>query len=147
MSQITVEPQPKIDTLVTDAATGAGLRRTEYSGTAWFGDKPQVGPMMVVRTQPAIAQSPFFLPDSLPYRAETATAAVLAVTVAIQSAPDGSHQVTEVRANLAADPRNPAVAWVQVQLLAGITVPLGVSYRVDVLVLPGAVLTSEPPAG
>jgi hypothetical protein len=147
MSQITVEPQPRIDTLVTDAATGVQLRRTEYSGVAWYGDKPQVGPMMVVRSQPAIAQSPFFLPDSLPYRADAAASAVVAVSVAIQSAPDGAHQVTELRAGLVADPRNPAVAWVQVQLLAGITVPLGVSYRVDVLVAPGAVLTGDPAAG
>ena len=47
----------------------------------------------------------------------------IAITVAIQSAPDEGHQVLEVHAALVADPRNPAVAWVQVQLLAATRMP------------------------
>lgn len=140
-SQIAVEPQPRIDTLVIDAPTGAQRRRTEYAGAVWFGGKPELtGFGIVTMGMAAQVQSPFFLPDSLPYRADAAAAAVIAITAAIQSAPDESHQVVELHAGLVADPRNPAVAWVQVQLLAGIRTPTAISYRVDVLVPPDAVL-------
>jgi hypothetical protein len=140
-SQLAIEPQPRIDTLVTDAPTGAQRRRTEYSGAVWFGGKPEItGFGMVTMARAAQVQSPFFLPDSLPYRAEAATTATIAITVAVQSAPDEGHQVLELHAGLVADPRNPAVAWVQVQLLAGIRTPTAISYRVDVLVAPDAVL-------
>lgn len=137
---IVIEPQPRIDTLVTDAPTGLTVRRTEYSGTAWFGGRPQFTSFgMVTRSQAARVESPFYLPDSLPYRADAAATAVVTVSVAIQSAPDEGHQVGESRAMLAVDPRNPAIAWVQVQLLAGIHTPTAVSYRVNVLVPPEAV--------
>jgi hypothetical protein len=145
---IAVEPQPRIDTLVTDAASGTARRRTEYSGTVWFGGKPQLTSYgMVTRSQAARVESPFFLPDSLPYRADAAATALVAVSVAVQSAPDEGHQVAEHRAGLIVDPRNPAVSWVQVQLVAGIHTPTAISYRVDVLVPPEAVLDGNAPAG
>jgi hypothetical protein len=142
---IAVEPQPRIDTLTTDAASGAQLRRTEYSGTTWFGGKPQFTDFgTITRTQAARVQSPFYLPDSLPYRA--GTPALVAMSVAVQSAPDEAHQVLEYRAELVPDPRNLAVAWVQVQLLAAIQTPTGLSYRVTVLVALDGVLTQPPGA-
>src|SRR5262245_35408225 len=139
---IEVEPQPRIDVLVTDAATGAQRRRTTYCGTVWFGGtRPQVTGMGVItRSQPAMVQSPWYLPDSLPYRVDAAGSALVAVTVAIQSAPDEAHQVIAYRAGLEVDPRNPAVAWLQVQVQAAIRMPTAVSYRVEVVVPPDAVL-------
>jgi hypothetical protein len=144
---IEVEPQPRIDTLVVDASTGAQRRRTEYSGTVWFGGgRPQFTSFgTVTRSQAARVESPFYLPDSLPYRADAASSAVVAVSVAVQSAPDHAHQVVQYRAALVADPRNPVVAWVQVQLLAAIHIPTAISYRVDVLVPPEVVLAGEAP--
>jgi hypothetical protein len=140
---IAVEPQPRIDTLTTDAASGTQLRRTEYAGTVWFGGKPQLtGYGTITMSQAARVQTPFFLPDSLPYRAGTGV--LIAMTVAVQSAPDEAHQVLEYKAELVPDPRNPAVAWVQVHVLAAIRTPTALSYRVDVLVEPGGVLAQAP---
>jgi hypothetical protein len=146
---IQVEPQPRIDTLVTEAVSGATRRRTEYTGTVWFGgSRPQfTGFGVVTRSQAAKVESPFYLPDSLPYRADAAGSAVVVLSVAVQSAPDEGHQVVEHRAALVPDPRNPVVAWVQVQLLAAIYIPTAISYRVDVLVSPDAVLAGDASAG
>jgi hypothetical protein len=140
-----VEPQPRIDTLVTDAATGATLRRTEYRGTAWYGKRPEVGSVAVSSTmRTAQVDAPFYLPDSLPYRADLTATAIIAVSVAIQAAADETHYVIDYRGLLGPDPRNPQVAWAQLQLLAFTRTPTAVNYRVDVLVPPDAVLTADP---
>ncbi|OGO58673.1 MAG: hypothetical protein A2V85_15365 [Chloroflexi bacterium RBG_16_72_14] len=141
-SLIDVVPQPRIDTLVTDAATGLQRRRTEYSGTVWFGGRPQVTSYgTLTRTAFASIESPFFLPDSLPYRPDPLEDALIVVSVAIQGAEDKAHQILEYRAGLEPDPRNPAVCWMQLQVIARSMVPLAVSYRVDALVAMNAILT------
>ena len=138
---IEVEPQPRIDVLVTDAATGGQLRRTTYAGTVWFGGRPQVGGgVMITRSQMAVVQSPFYLPDSLRYRADQIASALIAITVAVQSSPEHSHHVASAQARLDPDSRNPAVAWLQVQLLAAVATPTGISYRVEVVAPPDTVL-------
>jgi hypothetical protein len=143
-SPIDVVPQPRIDTLVTDAATGLQRRRTEYAGTVWFGGRPQVtGFGTVTRTSMAGIESPFFLPDSLPYRPDPLEDAVVACTVAIQGAEEGTHQVLDCRAGLVPDPRNPAVCWMQLQVVARSMVPLAVSYRVVAVVALNGVLSAE----
>ena len=91
----------------------------------------------------ALIESPFFLPDSLPYRPDPLSDAQVVATVAVQGAEDEAHQIVEVHAGLVADPRNPAVCWVQVQVRARSATPLGVSYRVDVLVAMNGILTEE----
>src|SRR5262245_27439841 len=140
-AMIEVEPQPRIDVLVVDAATGERRRRTTYAGTVWFGGRPQIsGGMVITRSQMAIVQSPFYLPDSLSYRADQAASALVAVTVAIQSAPEHSHQLASAQARLEPDPRNPAVAWLQVLVQGAVATPTGVSYRVEVVLPPEAVL-------
>lgn len=135
-----VEPQPRIDTLVVDAMTGGQRRRTEYTGTAWYGSRPDIdGLVMVTRTGASRLEQPFFLPDSLPYRSDMAASALVACSVAIQSAADETHQLVDYRAFLAPDPRNPAVSWLQLQLRAFTRTPIAVSYRVDVVAPPEAV--------
>jgi hypothetical protein len=147
-SPTSVEPQPRIDTLVTDAVTGAAVRRTEYRGTAWYGSRPNVGSVMVTTTMgTARIETPFFLPDSLPYRADLAGSAVIVVSVAVQSAADETHQLIDYRATLEPDPRNPQVAWVRLELRAFTWTPTAVSYAVDVLVSPEAVLAAGTPGG
>jgi hypothetical protein len=141
-SLIDIVPQPRIDTLVTDAATGLQRRRTEYSGTVWFGGRPQVTSYgTLTRTAFASIESPFFLPDSLPYRPDPLEDALIVVSVAIQGGEDKAHQILEYRAGLVPDPRNPAVCWMQLQVIARAMVPLAVSYRVDALVAMNAILT------
>jgi hypothetical protein len=139
MSNIEVVPQPRLDTVVTDAAGGGDRRRTEYSGTVWFGGRASLGAVSMQRL--AAIESPFFLPDSLPYRPDPLNDAQVAATIAIQGAADGEHQLAEVRAALVPDPRNPVVCWVQLQVLGRAMVPLGVSYRVVVQVALNGILT------
>jgi hypothetical protein len=143
-SQIDVIPQPRIDTLVTDATTGMQRRHTEYTGTVWFGGRPQVtGFGTVTRTSMAVIKSPFFLPDSLPYRPDPLEDAVVACSVAIQGAEEGAHQVLECRAGIRPDPRNPAVCWMQLEVVGRSMVPLAVSYRVVATVAMNGVLATE----
>lgn len=147
-SPTSVEPQPRIDTLVTDAVSGATLRRTEYRGTAWYGTRPNVGSVFVTSSMgTARIESPFFLPDSHPYRTDAAGAARIVVSVAIQAAGDDAHLVMDYRATLEPDPCNPAVSWLQLQLAAFTRTPTAISYQVDVLVPPDVVLVSDPAAG
>ena len=136
---IDVVPQPRVDTLVIDAATGAQRRRTEYTGTVWFAGRPNLGGATIVRF--ATIETPFFLPDSLPYRPDPLNDAQVVVAVAIQGAEEGSHQIADYRAGLVADPRNPAVCWIQLQVRARAAAPFAVSYRVDVLVAMNGILT------
>ncbi len=143
MADIATEvlPQPRIDTLVTDAATGAQRRRTEYTGTVWFGGRPQVtGYGTVSRTQAAMIERPFFLPDSLPYRPDPLDDALVVCSVALQGAEDESHQILDYRASLVADPRNAAVSWIQLQVAARARTPLAISYRVTAVVALNALL-------
>ena len=135
---IEVVPNPRIDTLVVDAASGLQRRRTEYTGTVWFAGRPSLSGMTVSRL--AQIESPFFLPDSLPYRPDPLNDAQVVATVAVQGSEEGAHQVVDVHAGLVADPRNAAVCWVQVQVRARAATPLGVSYRVDVLVALNGIL-------
>jgi hypothetical protein len=142
---IEVVPNPRIDTLVVDAASGLQRRRTEYTGTVWFAGRPSLSGMTVSRL--AQIESPFFLPDSLPYRTDLVGTALVACSVAIESAVDEDHQLARHGATLAPDPRDPAVSWVQLELVGRFKSPLAVSYRVDVIVPPEAVAPSGPGAG
>ena len=143
-SMIDVVPQPRIDTLVVDAVSGTQRRRTEYSGTVWFGGRPQVtGYGTVTHTAFASIESPFFLPDSLPYRPDPLADALVTCAVAIQGAEDRSHQILDYRAGLVADPRNPAVCWIQLQVIARAVVPLAVSYRVNAVVAMNGIITTD----
>ena len=140
-----IDVQPRIDTLVT-SVSGAPGRRTEYAGLAWYGDKPDVGAtLMVAANSRADLDEPFFLPDSLPYRAADAASALVRCTAALQAAMDETHLLTEARAALDADPRDPAVCWIQVSFRGRVRTPSGIAYRVDVIVPPDAV--QDTPAG
>jgi hypothetical protein len=143
-SMIEVVPQPRIDTLVTEAGSGLQRRRTEYSGTVWFGGRPQVTSYgMVSQSSIASIESPFFLPDSLPYRPDPLEDAQVVCVVAIQGANEGAGHILAYRAGLVPDPRNAAVCWIQVQISARARVPLAIAYRVDALVAMNAILVTE----
>ena len=140
-ADIEVVPQPRIDLLVDDVS-GTRRRRTEYSGTVWFGGRPQdIGHgAMIVSRGAARIDTPFFLPDSLPYRADALTDATLAVTVAVESFNDYASLIDKA-ATFVLDPRG-APCWVQLQIVASSRIPLGVSYRVIATTAPDAVDTA-----
>jgi hypothetical protein len=142
-SQIDVRPQPRIDTLVTDA-TGRSRRRSEYAGTIAFGSQPEAtGYGIVTQRSTTMIDTLVFLPDSLPYRPDPLEDALVACGVAVQGAQEGAHQVLDAEAGLAPDPRNPAVCWMRLHLVARTSIPFAVSYRVDALVAMNAILAEE----
>jgi len=139
MTPTSIEPQPRIDTLVT-GISGAVGRRTEYSGSVWYGDRPDLGGRVVInRTVGARLDEPFFLPDSLPYRTGMAATALVACSVAVESAVEENHQLVRHAAALVPDPRDASLSWVQVTLVGQLYLPVAFSYRVDVIVPPEAV--------
>jgi hypothetical protein len=143
-----VEPQPRIDTLVTSAVTGSTGRRTEYSGSIWYGVRPDLsGTFIVNRTSATRIGGPFFIPDSLPYRTDLVASALVACSVAIESAIAEDHQLVDHPASLVVDPRDPAVSWLQLELTGMLRTPVAISYRIDVLVPPEAVLDVGRTAG
>jgi hypothetical protein len=129
-------PAPRIDTLVTDALTGVERRRTDYSGTVWYGGRPQVmGGMTVTTGGSAQISTPFWLPDSHVYASAEAH---VQASAAIQSASGEPSQIMDVGAGLGDDPQGGNLrVWVAVSAVS--RVPLGVSYRVTVICDPGAV--------
>ncbi len=146
MADIAIEvlPQPRIDTLVTDAATGTQRRRTEYTGTVWVGGRPQVtGFGSITLAQMAVIDRPLFLPDSLPYRPDPLNDALVVCSVAIQGSMDEPHHILDCSAGLVADPRNAAVSWIQLRVAARARTPFAISYRVTAVVALNALLETD----
>ena len=72
---IDVDTQPRIDTLVTEAASGEQRRRTEYLGTVWIDGRAEAAGMTLRRVGAPGITTPgkdvsFYVPDSLQYRRE-----------------------------------------------------------------------------
>jgi hypothetical protein len=134
---ISPEAAPRIDTLVEHPLTGQRQRRTDYSGTVWYGGKPQVmGGVVISRGGGAQISTPFWLPDSHAYDPAAADVQVQA-SAALQSLSDYG-QILEVAAALGDDPQGGGVKRVYVAVTATGRVPLGVAYRVTVLSSPEA---------
>jgi hypothetical protein len=135
---IEVLPQPRIDVLVDDAAGGGPRRLTTYTGTAWFGGRMDPYASMSSH-QHGRLQSPFFLPDSLPYDTALAGQVQITTSFGVQSAGDGPFVVVGGAA-LVADPSGQLPMWLQAQPVGRGRVPLAIAYRIDVLGPPDAVL-------
>ena len=138
---ITPVPATRLDTLVTDPASGEQRRRTDYAGTVWYGARPQMG-----RPLPggdAELTTPFWLPDSHGYAPGAADDVQVQASAAVQSAwiqsAGGSYQLFEVAAALAEHPQSAGALQVFMAITAFATLPLGVSYRVTVVCAPEAV--------
>ena len=142
VSNIEAVPQPRIDVLVT-AADGSGrpVRRTEYRGTVWFGGRPRLAAWGSVAKGPSSSgiSNPFWLPDSLAYKADGAAGAVVAATASLQSV-QATGQVIEVNASLQPHPGRAGLAFVLFRIQAVAAVPLGISYQVVVLADPDLVV-------
>ena len=138
-------PQPRVDTLVTDPATGAQRRRTEYCGTVWYGAPPNTSGGMVAFTRSLVRDAtPFFLPDSQPYRRAELADAVVTCGVAIQAHSGEASFVKAAEASFADDPRGGDRCWVALLIDVYGQEPLAVSYRVVALCDPAAVADTAP---
>lgn len=136
---IDVEPQPRVDLLV-EGADGRPRRLTEYSGLVWYGGRPQRSSLgSLTMTVGAQIQTPWFLPDSLPYRSEALADASVSVTVATASISDHVN-LFGAAAGFVPDPAG-RPSWIQVHVQATGRVPVAFSYRVVALTAPDAVLT------
>ena len=136
-------PAQRIDTLVADPETGEQRRRTDYSGTVWYGGRPQItGGMVIGGGRIAQITTPFWLPDSHKYGPGAAAAVQIQASAAVQSAA-GDAQILDVSAGLGEDPQNSGALLAYVGVTAAASVPLGVAYRVTVICAPEAV---RPPA-
>lgn len=134
---IEVEPQPRVDLLV-ETAGGGPRRMTEYSGVVWYGGRPQRTSLgSLTMTVGAGIESPFFLPDSLPYLADKLADASLSVTVALINISD-HFNLFGCSAAFVPDPGG-RPTWVQVHVSATGRVPVALSYRVVALTAPDAV--------
>jgi len=124
-------PQPRIDTLVNDAETGTRVRRTDYCGTAWYGQPPDTGGAAVSFTQTYLNEdSAFFLPDSHPYVTGDLGGAAVTCSVALQAQPGEASFITHAEASFAADPRDGTRSWIALRLAVYGRQPLAVAYRV-----------------
>lgn len=111
-------PQPRIDTIVLDAATREERRRTDYSGSVWFGRPPEIGALRLVAPGSRYLSwesGAFFLPDS------------------------DYHFVVGTQASWVDDPRGGDLGRLQLALTVHAGEPLGITYRVEALCAPGAV--------
>jgi hypothetical protein len=141
---VTVEPlpQPRVDTLVTDAAGGEQRRRTEYIGTAWIDVRAEAaGPVLRRIGSPGISTPAkdvaFFVPDSLPYRREHLGGAQLSVAASLQAS--GEHSAILAAEAAFVDDPSGAPAWIQLRISAHSGWPCAVAYRVVALTSPDAV--------
>lgn len=136
-------PAQRIDTAVADPVTGDQRRRTDYAGTVWYGDRPQItGAMVMSRGATAQITTPFWLLDSHVYEAGATGNAQIQASAAVQGTSEFSH-LLEVGAGLGQDPQDSGALLVYVAVTAVANLPLGVAYRVTVICGPDAI---RPPA-
>jgi hypothetical protein len=136
---IEVEPQPRIDVRVEDGASGEPRRLTTYTGLVWCGGRVGMD-SMTDRFHTDRFDTPFFLPDSLPYDPARGGDVSVTVTIGLQGIRDWS--VLLAGGSVQPDPRG-QVGWVQVRLVGKGNVPVCVSYRVEVVAPPDAVLAQH----
>ncbi len=108
MSGDMIHPMPaqRIDTVVADPVTGDQRRRTDYAGTVWYGDRPQItGAMVMSRGATAQITTPFWLLDSHVYEAGATGNAQIQASAAVQGTSEFSH-LLEVGAGLGQDPQD-----------------------------------------
>ena len=123
--------QPRVDTLVSDGDTGKQVRRTDYSGTAWYGEPPDTSGFAVSFTRTHLNEdSAFFLPDSHPYVTADLSGAVVTCSVALQGLPGEAAFITHAEASFTDDPRGGDHSWIALRVAVYGRQPLAVAYRV-----------------
>src|SRR4051794_13262797 len=122
---ISPAPAPRIETLVADPQTGEQRQRTDYSGTVWYGGRPQMtGGLVMGGGGLAQITTPFWVPDSHQYAPGAATAVQIQASAAVQSAArDG--QILDVSAGLGDDPQDGGALLAYVAVTAVARLPPG----------------------
>jgi hypothetical protein len=129
-----VAAQGRLDTLVSDADTGAQVRRTDYSGTAWYGEKPDTSGFAVMFSRaPLNEDSAFFLPDSHAYVTSELGGAAVTCSVALQAQAGEASFITHAEASFAPDPRGDEHSWVALRIAVYGRQPLAIAYRVTAI--------------
>jgi hypothetical protein len=126
-----VDAQPRVDVQVADGVTGEPRRLTTYSGIAWYGGRVDVvASVNVFRYDSMDGQ--VFLPDSLPYDPEHAARAQVTTNVGVQVSGRDAFRVVG-HGSLVPDLEGRRIAWLQLHLAGRTSVPVGISYRIDVI--------------
>jgi len=130
-----VTAQPRLDTLVSHGDTGTKVRRTDYSGTAWYGEPPDTSGMAVSFSQTYLNEdSAFFLPDSHPYvTADLGGDAAVTCSVALQAQPGEACFITLADASFTPDPRGGDRSWIALRVAVYGRQPLAIAYRVTAI--------------
>jgi hypothetical protein len=131
-----VTAQPRVDTLVADPASGGQRRRSDYRGTAWFGEGGRVRGAVQEEAR-------LFLPDSLPYWRARLHDAVVACSVSLQAQSGYPNLVSDPHAAWVEDPRADGLAWLQLTFNVEGRDPLAVSYEVVALTSSEAVALGQ----
>jgi hypothetical protein len=126
--------QPRVDTLVSDGETGTKVRRTDYSGTAWYGERPDTsGGIVSFNLTYLNEDAAFFLPDSHPYTTGDLGDATVTCSVALQGQPGEASFITHAEASFTGDPRGGDQSWIALRIAVYGRQPLGVAYRVTAI--------------
>jgi len=137
----------RVDSLVTDPASGELRRRTDYAGTVWYGGRPQLhaGRHPLPGDTAAQIGSSFWLPDSHVYVAAAAESVQVQATASVQgglaTSGGGNLLILDVGAGLDANPHDSGTTLVYVTVNAAASLPFGVAYRVIAICAPEAVRT------
>jgi hypothetical protein len=129
-------PQPRIDTIVKDPASGAERRRSDYAGSVWFTRGGKTGGDIQEEAR-------FFLPDSLPYWRARLGDAAASCSVALQVQSGQPNSVLDPHVDWVDDPRDDDLSWLEISFAVDGRDPLVVSYRVVALCDPTAVAQSR----
>jgi hypothetical protein len=118
-----VQPQPRVDLLCTEAASGAPVRVTTYRGVAALELEMLPGIHVGSIGMPQVNPISFFVPDSLPYRSTEQVTVSLTLTPSLQPVLDrvnvgtGPYGVHSGSATLREYPEGSGVWWVHVDFV------------------------------
>lgn len=146
MAQTVPQPVPgqRLDTLVADAESGRQFRRTDYCGTAWYGQPPDTSGGIVSFNQTYLNEdSSFFLPDSHAYNTGDLEGAVVTCSVALQGHTGEVSFITQAEASFTGDPRGGNQSWIALRIAVYGRQPLAVAYRVSAICVLIAVPSSR----
>jgi hypothetical protein len=158
VTDVHLQPQPRIDLLVKDYETLDERLRTDYAGVAWIGDapNPETGLMGGDYTRRSV-DSRLFLPDTHWYDADELESVEVQVTVGVMQVaptPQGTQGLLgalgEPEVEFYDHPDGEDGVGVCLWLRGEIRSNLAVSYRVTVVADPlavkraGAVVADEP---
>ena len=134
-------PNPRLDVFVEHAPDGARRRLTTYTGQIQCGTRST---MLGTTAWGGLAgfEHGWLVPDSLPYRADRLVGSQVQATIT-PMAMNETFDVRQLSAGLAPDP-DQVHAWLRLDFALWARTGSLATYRVEVLVLPDAVVDPSP---